>query len=77
MATIRYGDDLTRPCLRRVQNCRGMLEVRELRAADRMTAAAATNMGARTSSAVRADRFHQIAERPIYAHRYEPSKSLI
>jgi hypothetical protein len=40
-----------------------LAEIRELRAADRITAQTATDMGARTTNAARAERLHQIAER--------------
>ena len=40
-----------------------LVEIRELRAMDRITAQAATNMSARTSNAARAERLHQIAAR--------------
>ncbi len=40
-----------------------LLEIRELRAMDRVTAQAATNMSARTTNAARAERLRQIAER--------------
>ncbi len=40
-----------------------LLEIREFRAMDRVTAEAATNMSARTTNAARAERLRQIAER--------------
>ncbi len=40
-----------------------LVEIRELRAMDRITAQAATNMSARTTNAARAERLHQIAAR--------------
>ncbi len=40
-----------------------LVEIKQLRALDRVTAQAATNMSARTTNASRAERLHQIADR--------------